>query len=81
MRRLATDTALRESLGASARAYWDFEHSMPRMLEDYRRVITEAASILPPRPPLPAHLLDNGDATLRTLLAPFRIDQSRVFEG
>jgi hypothetical protein len=81
MRRLATDTALRESLGANARAYWDSEHSMPRMLEDYRHVIAEAASMPVPRPPLPAHLIDNGDATLRALLAPFGIESDTVFLG
>jgi hypothetical protein len=30
---------------------------------------------------LPAHLVNDGDAALRTLLAPFGIDQSRVFEA
>jgi glycosyltransferase involved in cell wall biosynthesis len=80
MRRLATDAELRATLGASARAYWDCEHSMPRMLEDYRRLIGEAAAAPTPRPALPAHLVDDGDAALRMLLAPFGIDDRRVFE-
>ena len=81
MRRLATDAALRESLGTSARAYWDREHSMPGMVDDYRRVIARGASLPPPGPPLPAHLVDDGDSTLRALLAPFDIDGDNVFPG
>src|SRR6266542_3312943 len=79
MRRLATDAALRASLGASARAYWDREHSMPRMLEDYRRLIAEAAAVPAPTPVLPPHVFNNGDATLGALLAPFDIDPATVF--
>jgi glycosyltransferase involved in cell wall biosynthesis len=79
MRRLATDPVLRASLGVSARAYWDAEHSMPRMLEDYRRVIAKAAALPVPTPVLPSHLVTNGDATLVALLAPFGIDAGTVF--
>jgi hypothetical protein len=80
MRRLAMDAALRQTLGASARAYWEDEHSMPRMLEDYRRVIVAAAAAPIPRPALPAHLVNHGDATLRTLLEPFNLDGARCFD-
>jgi glycosyltransferase involved in cell wall biosynthesis len=76
MRRLATDAALRASLGAGARAYWECEHSRPRMLEDYRRVIAEAAGAPAPTPHLPAHLIDDGDRTLKDLLRPFGIAAS-----
>ena len=31
-------------LGAAGRRYWEAEHSMPRMVEDYRRVLATAAS-------------------------------------
>lgn len=73
MRRLATDPALRASLGASARAHWEREHSLPRMLEDYRRVIAEAAAAPAPKPSLPLHLVDDGDRKLIDLLGPFGI--------
>ena len=81
MRRLATDEDLRASLGAHARAYWDREHSMPQMLEDYRGAIAEAAATPAPKPPLPAHLVSNGDATLRRVLADFGIQSDTVFLG
>jgi glycosyltransferase involved in cell wall biosynthesis len=73
MRRLATDAQLRSSLGDSARSYWDREHSPPRMLEDYRRVISEAAAVPPPKPQLPVHLVNDGDQKLQDLLRPFAI--------
>ena len=75
MRRLATDAQLRSSLGASARLYWDRQHSPPRMLEDYRRVIAEAAAAPPPKPELPAHLVNDGDQKLQELLRPFAITE------
>ncbi len=80
MRRLATDAALRASLGASARSYWEREHSMPRMLEDYRRVISDAAAAPPPGPRLPAHLIDDGDRKLKDLLDQFGIGASPIAE-
>ncbi len=76
MRRLATDPELRASLGASARGYWDREHSMPRMVEDYRRIIAEAAAVPAPAPHLPAHLINDGDRKLKELLRPFGIGAS-----
>jgi glycosyltransferase involved in cell wall biosynthesis len=73
MRRLAGDATLRAALGASARAYWEREHSMARMLADYRRVLAEAAAAPAPTPTLPAHLVNSGDRTLNDLLRPFAI--------
>jgi hypothetical protein len=73
MRRLATDPSLRASLGASARDYWEREHSMPRMLEDYRRVIADAVAAPTPKPPPLAHLVNDGDRKLKDLLRPFAI--------
>ena len=81
MRRIAVDANLRASLGASARAYWDRGHSMPRMLDDYRRVIAEAAAAPTPFAAFPPHLVDNGDATLRRLLQRFGIAGEQVFLG
>ncbi len=69
MRRLATDAALRERLGKAALEYWQREHSMPRMLDDYRRAIARAAATPRPEVTLPAHLVTDGDARLKRVLA------------
>jgi len=45
------------------------------MLEDYRRVISEAAAAPPPKPQLPAHLVNDGDQKLQELLRPFAITE------
>ncbi len=71
MRRLATDATLRASLGAAARDYWTAEHSLERSLDDYRGVIAMALEREAPRPPLPSHLVNNGDRRLTALLEPF----------
>jgi len=73
MRRLATDPALRTSLGAAGQRYWDREHSMPRMVDDYERVLTEAAALPAPNVELPAHLVDDGDRLLNELLSGFGV--------
>ena len=71
MRRLATDAALRAELGAAAAAHWQREHSLERMVGDYRRAIARAME----RPAAtaaaanwPAHLTDRGDRLLNELL-------------
>lgn len=71
MRRLATDAALRASLGAAARAWWAREHSLEGSVADYRRVIGIALARAAPRPELPPHLVNDGDRRLRDLLQPF----------
>jgi glycosyltransferase involved in cell wall biosynthesis len=68
MRRLAVDAALRTSLGAAGREYWLREHSMDRMLEDYRRAIARAAAQPDPAILLPPHLVTDGDRLLNRLL-------------
>ncbi len=73
MRRLAADPELRATLGAAGRAWWQREHSPDRMIEDYRRVLAEAHARPVPRPRLPPHLLDDGEARLRTLLETFGV--------
>jgi hypothetical protein len=73
MRRLATDPALSASLGAAGRRYWEREHSMPRMVEDYERVITEAAATPAPHVALPAHLVNDGDRLLKDTVAQFSL--------
>jgi glycosyltransferase involved in cell wall biosynthesis len=71
MRRLAADAALRESLGRDGRGYWEREHSVARMVEDYRRVLPLAAAAPAPGAVLPPHLVYDGDAVLNALVAPF----------
>jgi glycosyltransferase involved in cell wall biosynthesis len=73
MRRLATDAALRASLGAAAQRYWDAEHSMARMVEDYERALAEAAALPAPKVELPAHLVNDGDRLLKELLSDFGV--------
>jgi glycosyltransferase involved in cell wall biosynthesis len=68
MRRLASDAALRGKIGAAGRRYWEREHSLRRMLEDYRRVIAAAAVRPAPAVALPVHLRNNGDHLLNRLL-------------
>jgi glycosyltransferase involved in cell wall biosynthesis len=71
MRRLATDKDLRVSLGRSGRAFWEREHSEARMLNDYRRVMVEAASLPIPALVLPPHLRPDPMAHMRDVLADF----------
>jgi glycosyltransferase involved in cell wall biosynthesis len=68
MRRLASDAALRAELGAAGRRYWDEEHSLPRMIDDYRRILVTAAGRPAPEVMRPPHLVDNGDRVLRRVL-------------
>jgi glycosyltransferase involved in cell wall biosynthesis len=73
MRRLATDPELRGSLGAAGREYWQREHSMPRMLEDYERILADAAARPAPRVTLPQHLVTNGDRLLKQVLGELSV--------
>jgi hypothetical protein len=68
MRRLASDAELRENLGAAGRAYWEREHSPERMIEEYRLALAAARRRPVPRPMLPRHLVNDGDALLKALL-------------
>jgi glycosyltransferase involved in cell wall biosynthesis len=71
MRRLATDPALRASLGAAGQRYWEREHSMPRMVEDYERALAEAAALAAPTASVPEHLVSNGERVLNDVLSEF----------
>jgi hypothetical protein len=73
MRRLAGDADLRRRLGRAASAYWERNHSVDRMVDDYRRVIPLALATPAPAVDLPAHLRADGTARLAQLLAPFGI--------
>jgi glycosyltransferase involved in cell wall biosynthesis len=73
MRRLATDPALRASLGAAGQRYWEREHSMPQMVQDYERALAEAAALPAPAVSLPQHLVTDGDQVLNDILAEFSL--------
>ena len=68
MRRLATDADLRATLGRAGQEYWQREHSLERMVEDYERVIAAAPEV---RPTPRAH--EAGDEKLEALLAPLGV--------
>ena len=71
LRRLASDPELRSRLGRAAMAFWEREHSLPRMLDDYRRVIARAIAAPVPDAALPRHLRASGTERLSELLRPF----------
>jgi hypothetical protein len=71
LRRLAADADLREQLGRAAALYWEREHSVEGMVEDYRRVLALSMTRPLRSPALPAHLLADGTQRLQELLEPF----------
>jgi glycosyltransferase involved in cell wall biosynthesis len=71
MVRLATDPALRDQLGRAGRAYWEQEHTVTHMVEDYLRAIAQAIALPMPDAPLPRHLHPDPAAQARGILAPF----------
>ena len=71
MKRLALDADLRAELGRNGQAWWQREHSLDAMVEDYERIMPEAAARPDPQVQLPAHMRQAGDRVLRELLAPF----------
>jgi glycosyltransferase involved in cell wall biosynthesis len=76
MRRLATDPALRASLGAAGQQYWHQEHSLPAMLEDYEGVLADAAARPAPHVPLPEHLVTKGDNLVHQILDEFSVSSA-----
>ena len=69
--RLSTDAGLREQLGRAGRAYWEQEHTVTHMVDDYLRAIAEAVTLPMPEAPLPRHLHPDPTAQARGILAPF----------
>lgn len=72
MRRLALDAPLRERLGRAARRYWEATATLPLMLDDYTRVLANAAARPAPDPArlgLPAHLLEDHASHGRRIAA------------
>lgn len=56
LRRLATDTSLRERLGTNGQAWWRDHHTIERMTGDYLRAIDLALRAPVPTGALPSHL-------------------------
>lgn len=69
--RLGESAALRERLGAAARRYWEREHTLERMTDDYQRAISRAAAFDAPAVTRPAHLRPDPLAFARSLAEPF----------
>jgi len=74
MSRLAGDAALRETLGARARRYWESAHTVAHMVEDVDRAILRAAGLPAPTIALPAGLRPDPLAFARELVAPLGDD-------
>ncbi len=82
MRRLAVDRDLRAALGRAGREYWSANHSIEHMTDDYRRVIARAAAAPPPAAaPLPDHLIETADRTLRAVLREVGVGVPQGFAG
>jgi glycosyltransferase involved in cell wall biosynthesis len=73
MRRLATDADLRASLGRAGQEYWQREHSLERMVEDYERVIQRACEV--PEVSGMRTPRETGEGKLEALLAPFGVEK------
>ena len=76
--RLAGDPALRTSLGAAARSWWERTATVEHAVAAWRAVVAEAVTLEPPPRPAqwPAHLDATGDATMRAILDQFGLSQS-----
>lgn len=70
LRRLGQDAGLRRALGDRARRWWEREHTIPRMVDDYERVLERARVTPAPvvRPDWPLHLRPQPDAGPRALV-------------
>ena len=73
LRHLGTDRELRAHIGKAAGEYWSANHHPDAMAADYVRVMAEAMQHAPRPQPLPEHLVDTADATLRRVLEPFGV--------
>ena len=75
LRHLAGDAALRARLGAAARRYWEAQATLGLMTQDYEAALAQAAALPDPERPAgwPAHLSDDGTATLRKIVTDMGI--------
>lgn len=76
LRRLALDVELRAELGRAAAEWWQREHSVTAMVEDYERIFVQALHGAPAgnHAALPAHIQSDGRERMRELLAPFQLE-------
>jgi len=81
MRRLAMDAELRTRLGQAAREWWQREHSVDVMVDDYLRAMDMATKKTPAPVELPRHLRDDGTARLRALAEPFGVAAALSRDG
>ena len=68
---LAQNPALRERLGAAARHYWEQQHTITQMTDDYQRAIARAAALEPPMVSLPPHMRPDAFAFTGSTLERF----------
>ncbi len=79
MRRLAIDSELRAVLGTRAREYWQRQHMLEHMAEDYSRILQRAlAAADPPVPPALPHLRRDGTSGIDAIFRETGLDPSRV---
>lgn len=71
LRGLADDPALRRRLGASARAYWEREHTVSRMVEAFEQAAARAVDLPVPNVDLPGHLRPDPAMMADAVLARF----------
>lgn len=79
LRRLGHDAALRRALGERARSWWEREHTVARMVDDYERALERARLTPPPvvKPDWPLHLRPQPDSgALALVLDPLWRDSS-----
>jgi hypothetical protein len=74
--RLASDAALRASLGSAARAWWARHATVAHAAEAWRTLIEQARSLPPPDRPAgwPPHLDADGGGLATSILGQFGID-------
>jgi glycosyltransferase involved in cell wall biosynthesis len=72
MARLGRDAELRSRLGAAARRYWEREHTVARMADDYERIIRRTLARPEPEPvALPSSLVPDPMHHAHDLVRPF----------
>jgi hypothetical protein len=76
LRRLASDEALRSTLGTAARAWWQSHGTLEQSIRAWQAALDAAASTPPPPRPAdwPAHLAADGGDSAREVLRAFGVD-------
>lgn len=75
MRRLASNSALREAFALSGHAYWAAGHTLQAMTEDYQSLLIAAAARIAPAPTdLPLHVTEDHGETARDIVRRFGVE-------